>query len=65
MRITIESDPGYAGRNTAHDAAARIRAAMPEAEVVVTGAADRPRLPATYRIIAARDYGVRMMLRQD
>lgn len=65
MRITIESDPGYAGRAMAQHIAARIRAAVPGADVVITGPAPGPRLPANYSAVATQDHGVRMMLRGE
>lgn len=64
MRITIESDPGYAGRTAAQRAADAIRAALPNAKVVVTGPA-LPRLPMAYSAVAPSDYGVRQMMAMD
>jgi hypothetical protein len=64
MRITIESDPGYAGRAAAQRAADAVRAAIPNADVVVNGPV-LPRLPVTYSAMAPSDYGIRQMLRTD
>jgi len=69
MRITIESDPGYAGRAAAQRAADAIRAAIPNADVFVSGpvlpSPVLPRLPVTYSAMAPSDYGVRQMKRTD
>lgn len=62
MRITIESDPGYAGRAMARRVVAEIRARYPEAQVVIVEPVV-PRLPASYSAVASLDYGVRQMLR--
>lgn len=61
MRITIEADPGYAGRTMAQHAAEKIRRAMPGAEVVIVGPG-LPRLPRAYSAMAHGDYGVRQMM---
>jgi hypothetical protein len=65
MRITIESDSGYAGRAAAQRAADAVRAAVPNADVVVIDAVRTERLPASYLVVAGTDYGVRQMLRMD
>jgi hypothetical protein len=62
MRITIESDSGYAGRTMAQHAADAIRAALPNADVVVLDAVRTERLPASCLVVAGTDYGVRQMM---
>lgn len=64
MRITIEADPGYAGRAMAQHVASKVRVVAPEAEVVVIAPA-LPRLPVAYSAVARNDYGVRQLMAMD